>query len=143
MHHKRKAAESPMGSPGPPQKKKRRPSPVETKLEALQNTLAGLVPTWATRDPGTFMELMRHMQKRIDGLTPDTIEHFTGTETDNLLEALDKVDEGLLGETPSMGSQPLKKTDSDEKMRTTMRNYVGDVRGSLEGQSQARILSRC
>jgi hypothetical protein len=132
-----------MGPPGPPQKKKKRPSPLETKLEALQNTLAGLQPIWMKYDPGIFMAQMRHMQKRIDGLTPDTIERFIATETDDLLHALDALNHELLGETPSMGSQPLTKTDSDEKMRTIMRNYVGDVRGCLEGQSQVRILPRC
>jgi hypothetical protein len=132
-----------MGPPGPPEKKQKRLSPLETKLQTLQRTLAGLQPIWMKFDPGIFMAQMRHIREQIDEVTPDAIGDFFATETDTLLDALGFLDGELLGETPSMGSPPLTKTDSYQKTRKLMSDYVGRVRGSLEGQSQARILPRC
>ena len=120
-----------MGALAPPEKKQKRPIPLETKLETLQRTLAGLLHIWTKYDPGVFMEEMRDMRKRkrIDELTPEAIEHFVATETDDTdsrLRALDTLDRALLGE--SMASQPLE-------YQQDMSDYVRRVRGCSEGQS--------
>lgn len=62
-----------MVPPGPPEK---RLSPLETKLETLRGILAELIPIWMNYDPAAFMETTHHMQKWIDDLTCDTIEHL-------------------------------------------------------------------
>ena len=47
---------------GPPEKKPKRPTALETKLDKLQETLAGLQPIWGRVDPGFFMVEMRQMR---------------------------------------------------------------------------------
>jgi hypothetical protein len=81
------------------------------------------------------MEQMRHTRKQIDGVTPHEIEQFIATKTDIPPHALDMLDDKLLRESPSMGSQPLEKTLLYQQARKAMRDYVGRVRGCLEGQS--------
>ena len=51
---------------------------------------------------------------------------FIATETDSLLHSSDTLDDKLLGETPSM-------TRLYQQIRKDMRDYVGRVRGCLEG----------
>jgi len=54
-----------MGPPeGPPEKKAKRPTSLETKLEKLQATLAGIRPVWKMYDLDVFMEEMRQMCDR-------------------------------------------------------------------------------
>jgi hypothetical protein len=80
-----------MGPPeGPPEKKAKRSTPLETKLEKLQNTMAKLEPTWGMYDPGVFMESMRYNCKRVGALTHDMVEEFIATgECESLFLDLD------------------------------------------------------
>ena len=116
-----------MGPPGPPEKKKK-PSPLETKWKTLRRTLDELQPIWEEHDPGYFMETMRHTQKQADEVTPDGIENYIATQTVTLLNTLVLLDEELLGESGSM-------THSRQQTRKCMGDYVGRVRGCVEGQS--------
>jgi len=117
----------------PPNKKAKRPTPLETKLENLQWSLRGLRPIWEGFDPGLFMEQMRYTRKQIDALTPNMVGEFIETgECNQLLHGLDAIDHHLLEVTPSMSSRLLEWT---QRMRNDMSEYLGCVRESLKGQS--------
>jgi hypothetical protein len=117
---------------GPPEKKQKRLSPIDIKLEVLRKNIAYLLPLWEDYAPARFMETMRHMQKQIDEVAPDEIEHFITTKTNHLLHTLDILDDELLKATHS---QLLETAALYQPIRKDMREYVGDVRGCLEGQS--------
>ena len=137
---KRKASATTIG---PPEKKARRPTALETQLENLRETLAELPPIWEMY-AGLFMEQMRHTREQIDGLTPNTIEEFIATgECDWLLNALDSLNYHLLENSTPMGSQPVERTLIYQDMRNAMIAYVELVRGGLEGPSWASVLRRC
>lgn len=136
---------SPLGSPkrkapamtmGPPAKKVKRTTPLEKKLGKLKETFTSLRPYWEDYDPGKFMREICHTREQLVALTPDKVEEFfssgLGSEVFN---ALDFLDGQLLEGTPSVGSQPMKRTDSYQKARNDMIAFVRRVRESLSGQS--------
>ena len=132
--NKRKASD--MGPPeGFPGKKVKRPTPLETKLETLQKIVGAIQPFWGRHVSSLSMEQMRHTRDRVLAITPNEIEHFIANECKHTLAAWDELGRDLLGGTPSVGSQPLERTDSQEKARDGVIAYVGWVREGLEGQS--------
>jgi len=142
--NKRKASATTMGPPeGPSEKKARRSTPLETRLENLRETLADLQPTWEMCDPGFFMQEMRLTRTQIDGLDPTMIERFIATGVcDSILNALDFLDSQLLENSTPTGSQPVGRTRSYQQIRNDMVAYVELVRGGLKGPSWARVLRR-
>lgn len=121
-------------SEGPPEKKQKRLTPLETKLERLRHTLGGLQPIWKRYDSGLFMEMMRHTQDQIDRLTPETVEDFIANgPADWLLHSLDLLGHELLRETPFTPMSP-ERINLHQSMRHFMALYVGRVRESLQGQ---------
>ena len=125
-----------MGPPGgSPRKKVKRPTPLEAKLETLQKIVRGLQPAWERHVPSLFMKQMCHTRDRVLAMTPNEIEHFIANECKHTLAAWDGLGRNYLGGTPSVGSQPLERTDSQEKARDGVIAYVGWVREGLEGQS--------
>ena len=128
---KRKASAT---SIGPPPKKPKRPTQLETRLEELHETVARLMVIWEEVDPKIFMQL-DHTRKRLNALTPDKVEKFIANgEYDDHSHILEIINDRLLGKT-SMGSQPLERTDSYQKVRNDMITYVRRVQECLEGQS--------
>ena len=130
-----------MGPPeGPPGKKARRPTALETRLEDLQKTLAQLQPLWQTYDPGLFMQQMYQTCEEIGGLTPNTIEEFIATGESNVIfRILDGLDLHLLENTTPTGSQPVERTHLYQDIRNDMIAYVERVRGCLKGS----VLGAC
>lgn len=120
---------------GPPEKRVKRTTPLETKLETLKRTLTSLQPIWECYDPGNFMEQMYHTRDQLGALTPDTVEEFISNgECTAVLDVLDLLDRSL-GKTSSMGPQPPGRSDLYQKVRNSMIAYVQDVQESLNGQS--------
>ena len=116
---------------GPPIKKAKRPSALETKLENLKESLDGFNDIWEMYDPGYFMKQMHRTRARVAKLTPSTIQEFiTSGVCDELPGILDALDHQLL--TPSTDPQLLELTRT---IRKGMSAYLGRVRQSLKGQS--------
>jgi hypothetical protein len=112
---------------GPPEKKQKRLTPVDTKLAVLRRTIINILPLWEDYAPARFMETIRHIQKLINDLTPETVEQFIETETDTLLAGLNDLNNRLLRQTPA--------TDESQQVHiNNMKGYVGRVQGCLEGQ---------
>lgn len=126
--NKRKASD--MGPPeGPPEKKAKRPTPLETKLIKVQKTIATVGPIWKSYDPGLFMEEIHHMRQQFDGLAPDGIAEFIASgDSDGVLSSLNVLDHYL---QQAMNS----KTSDHQKMLHDMLDFVGRIRESLKGQS--------
>jgi hypothetical protein len=130
-----------MGPPeGPPNKKPKRLTPLETRLEKLRKTLAGLRPIWETFDPGMFMKQMHHTREQLNALTPETINEFISTGQEAVFDALDDLDVHLQEEIPSTSPYP---PGLYQQRRSTMSDFVGRVREALRGQSSVRVLRRC
>ena len=130
--NKRKASATFMG---PLEKKPKRPTALESKLENLQTAIAGFQPIWKEYAPDTFTEEMYYMRDQIAALTPDTIGTFIETSAcEDALLSLDHLPDILLGKTTSIGSQPPERTNSHQRMHSAMLAYVGRVRECLNGQ---------
>ena len=132
-----------MGPPGgSPRKKVKRPTPLEAKLETLQKIVRGLRPAWERHVPSLFMKEMCHTRDQVLAMTPNDLEYFIANECEDIFASWEDVGRDYLGGTPSVGSQPLERTDSQEKARNGVIAYAGRVLEGLKGQSQARVLSR-
>jgi hypothetical protein len=124
----------PEGSPG---KKAKKPSPLEIELEKLKETIDELQPLWKKYDPGFFMDQMLHMGKRVDRLTPSMVEQFIARgQHSRFFTTLDALESELLGATLPTSSQPLERTDSDQRARNDMIAYLRGVHQCLKGQSR-------
>ena len=116
---------------GPPVKKTKRSSALETKLDLLKETLDEVVDLWIPYDPGFFMKTIDQIRIRVGQLTPSTVQQYikNGGSNDHSVY-LDELDHRLL--TPSTGPQLLERTRT---MRKVMSAYLGRVRQCLKGQS--------
>jgi len=81
------------------------------------------------------MDTMRPWCEKVKLLTLSTVEEFITQDFDDYCDGLDVLQTDLLGGTSSVGSQPVQRTDSYEKIRHSMIRYLQDVRVCLEGQS--------
>ena len=130
--NKRKTMGTSMGPPGgSPEKKVKRPTALETKLDHLKKTLNRYEPFWEVYDPGHFIIQMRHTRDRVGELTPGAIQQFVASqECEDLPTMLDALDHELL--TPSTDPQLLELTRT---IRKSMSAHVEAVRCRLKGQS--------
>jgi len=130
--NKRKLSATSMGPPGgPPEKRVKRPTALEAKLDKLRKTLDGLWDLWEMYDPGYFMTTMRQIRDQVGELTPSTVQEFLTIRVCNELPTtLDALNYEM--RTASMGSLPL---DLAQTMRNDMIAYVEAVRRCWKGQS--------
>ena len=87
------------------------------------------------------MDEMRYTRDQIEELTPNEIGQFISTTACKALRCLEHQDLAL--KEPPVGSQPPEKAALYQEMRNDMIDYVGCVRGCLNGQSSAHIFHRC
>ena len=118
-----------MGPPeGPPEKKHKRVTPIEARLEKMRHTVAGFNPSWEESGPVFFTKQMHHTQQMMNQLAPEMVEEFVASgEAAELLQALNMQHNNL--RTAPIPPGPIKE------MYDHMISYMTRVLESLRGQS--------
>jgi hypothetical protein len=124
----------------PPLKVRKQPTALESRLTELRGILNNLSPSWSRYDPDCFMEEMRRLRQFFNNITPNQIEQYIEdgmSKTDlNVLEIQEGDLENALKDatnTPSIGSQPIKRSQS---VHQSMLTYLKRVQRGLKGPSE-------